>query len=145
MVINQLSWGRGGVAMVVSNERSLGGFSGGRSTIVVRDDEGNSHVVPLPVQDLSIPFRPWQPNGNLLALIARPSSGGALLRLFDPATGEIRVVAADAQFFANAAWAPDGRALVASNSGNAMLFVDVDGNWIKRIGTGGIGLLDWRA
>ena len=144
-VISQLSWGRAGVAAVVSNERSLGGFSGGRSAIVVRDGDGTTHVAPLPVQDLSFPFRPWQPNGTLLAIIARPSSGGALLRLFDPTTGELRVVAADTQFLANAAWSPDGRALVASNSGNAMLFVDVKGNWIKRIGTGGIGLLDWGA
>jgi hypothetical protein len=102
-------------------------------------------VVPLAVQDLSFPFRPWQPNGNLLAIIARPSSGGALIRLFDPTNGELRVVAADAQFFGEAAWSPDGRALAATTSGNALLFFDPAGNWIKRIGTGGIGLLDWRA
>jgi hypothetical protein len=144
-VISQLSWGPAGLAVVVSNERSLGGFSGGRSAVVVRDDDGAVRVVPLAVQDLSLPFRPWQPSGNLLAIIARPSSGGALIRLFDPTNGELRVVAADAQFFGQAAWSPDGRALAATTSGNALLFFDPAGNWIRRIGTGGIGLLDWRA
>jgi hypothetical protein len=144
-VITRLAWGRSGVAAVVTNERSLGGFGGGRSAIVVHDGEGSTQLVPVPVQDLFLPNRPWQPNGDLLAFIARPSSGGSVMRLYDPASRTTNVVATDAQFLGNAAWSPDGRALAATTSANAMLFVDPSGNWISRVGTGGIGLLDWRA
>jgi hypothetical protein len=142
ILINALTWGDGGLAIGVGPEQF---FEGGRgqSAIVTRDSKGSVRVVPLPAQSLELPHRPWQPNGRLLAMIARPSSGGAVVRLFDPQTSRVWVVAADTQYFGNVAWSPDGHALVANTSTNALLFVDPQGNWIRRAGLGGVGLLDW--
>ena len=52
---------------------------------------------------------------------------------------------ADAQFFGDLAWSPDGRTLVVNTSTNAWLFVDTEGNWIRRAGAVGLvvtGLLE---
>ena len=146
MVITQMAWGRGGLALAVGNEDSLqGGFGGGtgRMALVVRDNQGTVRMAPVQPQELSLPIRPWQPTGDLLAFICRPTSGGAVMRLFDPTTGKVRVVAADEQFFGDAVWSPDGNVLVANTSNNAIVFFDLQGRWIERVGGGGIAVLDW--
>jgi hypothetical protein len=142
LIVTRLAWGEGGLAVAVGSEQELEG-RGGRNMIVTRDPSGRLGVVPLPPQAWDVPSRPWQPKGRLLALIGRPSSGGAIVRLFDPTTGKVSVVAADTQYFGNVAWSPDGRLLAANTSTNALLFFDTRGNWVKRAGLGGVGLLDW--
>jgi hypothetical protein len=143
LTVIQLAWGPGGLAAVVADARNLGQGQG-RMAVVVRDPAGAVRIVPIAAQELSLPYRPWQPSGSLLAIICRPTSGGAVVRLFDAKTGEVRVVATDAQYFGDAAWSPDGRALVANTSNNAMVFFDPQGNRIKRVGAGSVGILDWR-
>jgi hypothetical protein len=144
LTVVQVSWGQGGLAAVVADARNLGQGQG-RMAVVVRDPAGAVRMVAIPAQELSLPYRPWQPAGSLMAIICRPTSGGAVVRLFDAKTGEVRVVATDAQYFGDTVWSPDGRALVANTSNNALVFFDPQGNRIKRVGGGGVGLLDWRA
>jgi WD40 repeat protein len=136
-----LSWGEEGLAVQIGEP---GGFdASSRSRLVVVRESGEVIEVPLPPQSILLPPSAWQPGGSLLAFICRPSSGGALVRLFDATTRDVRVVAADDQFFGDVTWSPDGRVLVSATSINAMLFYDTDGNWIRRAAVGGQGVFDW--
>jgi hypothetical protein len=138
-----LAWGAGGLAIQIGVP---GGFdASSRSKLAVLNDDGDVVRVPIQPQSVLLPYSAWQPGGELLAFVCRPSSGGALIRLFDPSTGEVRVVAADARFFGDVVWAPDGRALVTTTSNNALLFFDTEGNWIRRASTGGFQVFDWQA
>jgi hypothetical protein len=142
--ISALAWGDGGLAAVMGSGSRFD-LGGGRAIIFTIDETGRTTVVPLPAEIMFLPRHPWQPHGDLLSLVSMPTSGGSVIRLFEPRTGKLRVVAADTQWFGNALWSPDGRTLVATTGSNAMLFVDATGRWITRIGTGGVGLLDWGA
>jgi hypothetical protein len=138
-----LAWGGGGLAIQIGVP---GGFdASSRSRLVVLGDDGDLVRVPLEPQSILLQYGAWQPGGDLLAFICRPSSGGALIRLFDPSTREVRVVAADAQFFGDVVWAPDGRSMATNTSNNALLFFDTEGNWIRRASSGGFGVFDWAA
>jgi WD40 repeat protein len=133
-------WGRGGLAVQIGEP---GGFDrSSRSSVVVVRNDGEVVPVPLTPQSIDLPLSGWQPGGGLLALITRPSSGGSLIRLFDPSSGEVRVAAADSQFFGHVVWSPDGQALAANTSTNALLFFDAEGGWIRRAGIG-VGVFDW--
>jgi WD40 repeat protein len=138
---SSLTWGEAGVAVQIGDP---GGFDpSSRSKLVVVRSDGEVVAVPIADQSILLPASGWRPGGELLAFITRPSSGGALVRLFDPSSGDVRVVAADSQLFSNVVWSPDGRALVASTSNNVLVFFDTEGNWIRRAAGGGVAVFDW--
>jgi len=85
----------------------------------------------------------WRPGGGLLAIGDDVGPGGSVLRLFDPATAELRAIALDPLGFAGLAWAPDGGSIALLTGSSSLLVVRPDGEWLTRVKTDWKGLVAW--
>jgi len=85
----------------------------------------------------------WRPGGGLLAIADDVGPGGSVLRVFDPATAELRAIALDPLGFAGLAWAPDGGSIALLTGSSTLLVVRPDGRWLARVSTDWKGLVAW--
>jgi hypothetical protein len=125
-----LTWGPGGIAMRI--------FHSNAQAIVVRRPAGQVLVIDLgqvtsePPQNVR-----WQPNGNLLAYVQSLAAGGVVLRVFDAATSETKVLATDPRGFGQPVWSPDGRAIAIPTFRDSVIIADLSGVWLTRVASGG--------
>lgn len=142
-MVSSMTWGRGGLAMLVSDAR--GGFKAPVAAVVVRTGAGVVRTIPVSARNGgALPGLAWQPGGDLLAFDASLTTGGAVVKLFDPATARLRVIAADEDWLGEVVWSPNGRAVATQVSDGALLVVDLQGNWLGRIPLSGVAPFDWR-
>jgi hypothetical protein len=143
--LGALSWGGGGLAFEVVD---TGGMVP-RTATVVRSPDGRTRVLADWSQgDLPTGTLRWAPRGPRLAYSAPLHGGGVGLAIFDADGGGRRIVAVQqATFepgFLDYAWSPDGNELAAVEPSSEWLFVDVSGDWIMKLPTGGaVGMFAW--
>ncbi|HEY1331783.1 MAG TPA: hypothetical protein VGH10_09950 [Actinomycetota bacterium] len=141
--IGALAPGPQGLAIRVDG---TGPSSGAFAIVVLRPDGSVQPITAGSLGGQSPPELAWQPGGRLLAFNAPLLDGGGTVQVADATTGARRIVAIDPQGFSGLLWSPSGAALVASGSDDHWLFVDLAGDWITRIPSGGAFLLyDWGA
>jgi hypothetical protein len=131
------AWAPQGLAFSVRAGDQLGIFvrePSGMIVEVLQERYSNTFRVPRLV---------WQPGGDALAISEDVGASRGVLRLFDPGTSELRVVALDAVGFAGLLWAPDGRTIAALTGTSALLLIDAEGHWLSRVKTDWKGLLAW--
>lgn len=90
-----------------------------------------------------VPHLAWQPNGSMLAISDDVSPSGAVLRVFDATTGELRAVSLAPVGFVGTAWAPDGSSIALLTGGEKLVVVHLDGTWLLRRDTDWKALLGW--
>ena len=135
-ILGPISWGPPGLAFAARSAGETAYFfvdGSGTVATVARFATGNSYRVPA--------FA-WQPEGGLLAILDNTGAGGAV-RLFDPATGEQRVIALDPLGLEGLLWSPDGSAVATITSAEALLVVGTDERWRLRVQTTWSDLVAW--
>ncbi|MCA1726623.1 MAG: hypothetical protein LC722_02910 [Actinobacteria bacterium] len=137
-----LSWGAPGLAVAVSNESEAG--------VIVAAERGTPRVIDM-LGPSFVSFLRWQPGGRLLGMANGQTGGEGFVRLYDPDTAKLKTIALHPRGFISAAWAPDGRSVVAvSGSGlvgagnNGYLwFIDLDGRQYGKIRGPGSFVYGW--
>jgi WD40 repeat protein len=123
-----LAWGRPGLAVLVTQGHQ---FPTQPNALLIVEPDRKTRVVGLGTAvgtDLA-----WQPHGSLLAFTNYSLAGtrffglhpeGGDLRVYDPASGRLRQLAASPTDFEGLQWSPDGTTLVTGWSQSKLLFVD---------------------
>jgi hypothetical protein len=143
--LGAISWGGGGLAFQMFDPTGVVP----RTETFVRTTDGRVHLLAdwsqgnLPVGTLR-----WEPGGRRLAYNAPLHGGGVGLAIFDTVGGSRRIVAVQQATvqpgFLDYAWSPDGNELAAVEPSAVWLFVDLNGDWIKKLPTGGFnGMFAW--
>jgi hypothetical protein len=140
-IYGPIAWGPSGLAFTARSAGEAAYFYAeptdgtGNVVTIARFAIGNSYRVPA--------FA-WQPSGGVLAILDDIGVGGAI-RLFDPATGEQRVIALDPLGLEGLLWSPDGAAVATITSAEALLVIGTDERWRLRVQTTWSDLIAWLA
>lgn len=137
-ITGQIAWDDQGMAFTVG--------SADVESLVVVLDAGTATIEPLGAHAEWIEtMLVWQPGGSLLAAAGATRLEG-LVRIADPRSGDVRVVAILREPPSGIAWAPDGRVLLASTLGR-WTFLGPDGAWLRVLpySRGRAMPMDWRA
>ncbi|MFL5736512.1 MAG: hypothetical protein ACJ76P_04160 [Actinomycetota bacterium] len=133
------TWGPPGLAFTVRSG----------SNVAVLLLNGSRHLEPVLHEEYAstsqLPRMAWQPNGDRLAIADNMGPEGGVLRVFDPATRELRAIGLDLLGFSEPVWSPDGRSLASLTSAKALIVFDVAGDWRLRVETTWSDLLGWEA
>jgi hypothetical protein len=136
--IREIAWGPQGLGMVAA--------AGDFSSVVVHTEAGD-HVAEIPGTPAFLGNLRWQPNGSLLAFVSISqnvvTTQGSVLRAMDAASGQLRVLAADARGLAGTTWSPDGTLLATLGSRGAWLFVTPQGHRVRQVNVSNEVPFDW--
>lgn len=133
------AWGRAGIAFLVRAGDQLAIFvrdPAGRITEVLQEPYGNVYRAPSVA---------WSPDGTTLAIADDVSPIGAVLRVFDPSSDELRAVFLAPVGFSGMAWAPDGASIALLTGAEELVVARLDGAWLLRRATDWETLLGWSA
>jgi hypothetical protein len=131
------AWGPGGLAFVVR--------AGNQLAVFVRGPEGRiAEALQEPyLNPHRVPHVAWAPDGDVLAIADDVGPSGAVLRTFDPSSGELRAVSLAPVGFAGIAWAPDGESIALLTGAEQLVVARLDGTWLLRRATDWDALLGW--
>ncbi len=137
VLVGPPAWGPNGIAFAVR--------SGGFVAVVIRDASGHVQTVVREayVNHSQLPRLAWQPNGSLLAIADNLGPSGGVLRLYDPEAKDLRAMGLDLLGFSQPLWSPDGNSIATLTSSNALIVLDVRGDWHLRVETRWRDLLAW--
>ena len=116
----EMAWGEPGIAVVVGSDE--------RAAAVVATETGEARVIDL-VGAVFVSFLRWQPGGPLLGIATGRTGAEGFVRVYDAQRDSIRTLALHPRGFVSAAWAPDGRSVVAV-SGSGFFGSGPTGHWI---------------
>jgi hypothetical protein len=143
--LGTMSWGGGGLAFQMLDRTGVVP----RTETLVRTTDGRVHLLADWSQgNLPIGTLRWGPGGRRLAYSVPLHGGGVGLAIFDTVGGSRRIVAVQQRTitpgFLDYSWSPDGNELAIVEPSAAWLFVDLNGDWIKKLPTDGSdGMFAW--
>lgn len=128
--VSMLRWGPGGVAFAETRNLAelLGVWTPKLGVRVLSRGSPNKYQEGAEAA--------WQPGGHLLAYADEMGGGAESLRVTNPATGASSILFLDPGGLGGVVWAPDGRALVTQQSSGAWVFLDLRGDWLRRVNAG---------